>query len=141
MEKCSRTVELALTFDVVRQDDEEYPWVVTLRALTPRGDGQAHDGKCRSCDESTLGSAWYCDGCAVELSVREVGEEDWLATTDPPHVFNPPDESPSESSALVIDREGTIQVRGYMEWTYYAGVDGDEWEETFHVLESRYTMR
>lgn len=164
MTTTTRTAELTLTFDVDRQDDEEWPWTVTLRSVTPRGTGlgeivvkhdyplalpQVHPAQkeCASCHALGVPDApdgtRICDACAVEESVQQLGGEDWLATTDPPHVFDPPVEAISLDGAplnraLTIDREGTIQVRGYMAWHYYSGVDGEDWDEEFNVADSRY---
>lgn len=167
----TRTAELTLTFDVSRQDDDGWPWVVTLRSVTPRGTGLEGSAATydhplalaliypiqlsqpqRECDcchapgvaDAPLGQR-ICDACAVEESVQNLGGEDWLGQTDPPHVFladNPSVQAEVWMSrpppALVINREGTIQVRGCMVWTHYSGVDGEDWDEEFNVAESSY---
>lgn len=165
----TRTAELTLTFEISRQDDDGWPWVVILQSVTPRGTGlggsaatydhplalalvhpiQAHppQKECACCHAPGVADAppgtRICDACAVEESIQNLGCEDWLATTDPPHIFDPPVEAihldgAPLNRALTIDREGTIQVRGHMAWHYYSGVDGEDWDEEFNVAASSY---
>lgn len=187
----TQTTDLTLTFEVARQDDECWPWVVTLRSIEPQGTGlggaterfqfpgslphvvPAQD-QCPRCGtvvgEQTCGTCrWYgtpeceegshcptgsyenwgsknpsgtriCDACAVEQSISIVGAEEWLSTTDPPHVFDPPitcrGEKPG-AGGMVINREGVLRVTGRMVWYHWNTVSGgEEWDEEFVVLAS-----
>lgn len=84
-----------------------------------------------------------CDACAVETSIDNVGTEGWLLQCDAPIIFDPmPDDSRFKrpaASGLICNQEGTLEVDGFMEWYHYNGVDGEDWDEMFHVLRNRFT--
>lgn len=100
---------LHLSFRVTKEDDDEWPWVVSLVSVGPRGTGLVPDGAippnatvdcghCASCDLQP--GRRICDACAVEEWIASVGAEDWL----------------ERAHVKVGDQEGLLHVHGHVEW-------------------------
>jgi hypothetical protein len=110
---------LHLSFRVEKQDDDEWPWVVTLVKVEPRGTGLVPDitipkdatVDCGHCDANgPQPGRRICDACAVEEWVACIGAEDWL----------------ERAHVKIGDQEGMLNVHGHVEWPVT-----EESEETF----------
>lgn len=137
----SRSADLTLTFSVGRQDDDGWPWVIGLEKVEPRGTGL--EVPCGCANETTNFGSKICEACAVELSIEQLGEEQWLLDAcDLPIVTEPmPDDNRFHRPACVgriIDQEGTLTVKGHMTWSGPSSTYDDDYEEMFVVDESAF---
>lgn len=140
MKKCF--ADLELIFKIVRQDDEGWPWIITLNKIEPRGTGldKIFDSnfnlfsaiqpqkKCGIC-ATKVGDMYeqnpglrVCDACAVEEWIANCGSEEWLIHCEKPIITDPlPDDARfirPVSPEIIINCEGMLTVIGHVEWCY-----------------------
>jgi len=128
---------VTILFDVLRQDDPEWPWVVSLVSVALSDTG-AESAGCALCAIPKL-SDRLCDICAIEESINCAGAENWLTSTYPPHIFDPIHGNASFESAkkgAVINTEGRLRICGRMKFSDYSGIDGEDWDQEFYVSAS-----
>lgn len=115
------SAKLHLSFRIEKQDDDEWPWCVSLISIGPRGTGLVPDNvipvntnvDCGHCSaEAPKPGRRICDACAVEEWVACAGAEDFL----------------EKAHIKVGYREGVMHVHGHVEWPVH-----EDDEETFHA--------